>query len=340
MTASKRNPTMSASVVMATVAYAVARGIPMERITEATGLLLTDLIDPDVRLAEHHVPTIWRLLQDAFPSEPITLGMAEAAPQSFFGPVAYAVRYAPDVRAAILVFLRYRRVLSSGLHMALHDEVPYAAFEFSHVMDGEDGGLGAEAGVAVGARFYRELTDEHSHPVRVEFAHRPNGALEAYEAFFRSPVRFRCGRNALVFRQETLSRPLVHADPQRFMYIQGHLDAVRRQVVGRPSVDGLESVREAIAVNAQRCEYGVEAIAKRLGVSVRSLQRQVASSGTTLRRLIDEVREANARRLLTEENLSVDEVGFLLGYSSEGAFRRAFTRWTGHSPAQLRRQSA
>jgi AraC-like DNA-binding protein len=39
-----------------------------------------------------------------------------------------------------------------------------------------------------------------------------------------------------------------------------------------------------------------------------------------------------ARRYLSEQGLSVEEVAFLLGYSERSAFHRAYRRWTGHTP--------
>ena len=50
------------------------------------------------------------------------------------------------------------------------------------------------------------------------------------------------------------------------------------------------------------------------------------------------MRESEGRRLVASDELSIDEISFLLGYSHRRAFVRAFTRWTGRSPAQYRAQ--
>ena len=59
--------------------------------------------------------------------------------------------------------------------------------------------------------------------------------------------------------------------------------------------------------------------------------------GLSVRALIDQTREANARALLGDRSLSLDDVAFLLGYSNESALRRAFKRWTGETPSAFRR---
>ncbi|MEM6929584.1 MAG: helix-turn-helix transcriptional regulator, partial [Myxococcota bacterium] len=96
-------------------------------------------------------------------------------------------------------------------------------------------------------------------------------------------------------------------------------------------------VMAAITDCANRSEYGHVAIAKELGLGVRTLQRRIAEHGTTLRALVERVREANAVAFLDNPALSIDEVAILLGYTHERAFRRAFERWQGQSPAAFRR---
>jgi AraC-like DNA-binding protein len=53
--------------------------------------------------------------------------------------------------------------------------------------------------------------------------------------------------------------------------------------------------------------------------------------------LVDDIRCREALRLVGASDTPLVEVGFLLGYSDPKAFRRAFRRWTGVSPAELRR---
>ena len=101
---------------------------------------------------------------------------------------------------------------------------------------------------------------------------------------------------------------------------------------------GRLGVRWAIADGAAEGDFGAATLARRLGVGIRALQRRVAAEGITLRTLIEEARSSSARALLSDVRLSVDEVAALLGYADERAFRRAFKRLAGQSPAQYRRE--
>jgi AraC-like DNA-binding protein len=47
-----------------------------------------------------------------------------------------------------------------------------------------------------------------------------------------------------------------------------------------------------------------------------------------------------ARHYLTKEKRGIDEVGFLLGFSDQSAFTKAFRRWTGQTPADFVRANS
>lgn len=331
------SPQMLASLVASTVAYALARGISMEQIAAVTGLSRTDLIDPEARLPQELVPTVWRLLGEAFPGEALALEMASAAPFSYFGPVAHAVRYASDLRSSLQTFIRYRALLSDRLQISLVETPPEAAVRMYHPMDEEDGGYAAEVGMALGARFGREVIGVENALARVDFAHAPFGPIQVYQDFFGTPVRFRQPYNAMVFHSEALDRPTQQRNMHLFRYIQEHLDLARDRLAIPSDPPELARVREAIADNAERSEYGAEALAQRLHVSLRTLQRLTQKHGVAVRKLLEEARAANARQFLSDSRLSVEAISFLLGYSEDRAFRRAFKRWTGQTPAEFRR---
>ena len=77
-------------------------------------------------------------------------------------------------------------------------------------------------------------------------------------------------------------------------------------------------------------------IANLLGMSERSLTRQLSRDGTTYNRLFAEVQSERAINLLSNEDLTISEVGYRLGYAEPAAFSRAFTSWNKISPSRWR----
>ena len=78
-------------------------------------------------------------------------------------------------------------------------------------------------------------------------------------------------------------------------------------------------------------------IARALGVGTRTLRRQLAEEGTTLREVFDGVRREMATERLRQPRVSLVELAFELGFSDQTALSRAFRRWTGRSPAEFHR---
>ena len=52
--------------------------------------------------------------------------------------------------------------------------------------------------------------------------------------------------------------------------------------------------------------------------------------------MLDDVRRRHAERYLADPNKSLAEIAYLLGYSEQSAFTRAYRRWTGMAPSRAR----
>ena len=80
-------------------------------------------------------------------------------------------------------------------------------------------------------------------------------------------------------------------------------------------------------------------VARRLGMSGRSLHRRLAEERSGFDVLLDDVRQEFAKRYLAQASVSASEVAYLIGFQSPTAFFRAFKRWTGGTPGMYQ-QSA
>jgi AraC-like DNA-binding protein len=83
-------------------------------------------------------------------------------------------------------------------------------------------------------------------------------------------------------------------------------------------------------------ELSEEDSASDLHMSRRSLQRRLAEADKTYQSLVDDTRRDLALRHIQDPAKSATDITFLLGYSQQSAFTRAFRRWTGKSPSQYR----
>jgi len=77
-------------------------------------------------------------------------------------------------------------------------------------------------------------------------------------------------------------------------------------------------------------------VASSLGVTLRTMQRNLRLWGTTFEELLTAFLMLRAAHELRGEDSSVTDVAFILGYSDSGHFTRAFKRWAGCTPRDFR----
>jgi len=83
----------------------------------------------------------------------------------------------------------------------------------------------------------------------------------------------------------------------------------------------------------------LEECASALGISVRTLQKQLARMDASFSSVLEAEKQAVAKAALAHSRVSLDELAFQLGYGEQTTFGRAFRRWTGMSPGEFRRHA-
>lgn len=345
MMPAKSKQTSSSTAQTATFAianifnYAIRRGVSEQQLRAETGLVRTDLINHETCLPAELFPVIWNLVAQACPGQPVGIQNASEAPLSAIGVFPNAMKYAENLHSVLQTLVCYRSVLSNQLSMELVESDGEACLQIYHPLDVLDGGLAAEALMGLIKRSINQVMGQGDYLVRVEFAQRPYGLSRLYETFFGVPVYFRQPYNALVFRRDALARPTMHRDDDLFKYMQGNLDLLQDRWGLFDTPSPLAEVRSTITHQAEFYQYSAEEIAREMNMSLRSLQRLVSQHGSTVRQLLEQARREQAQQLLIDPTLSLETITTRLGYSNDRAFRRAFKRWTGQSPAAFRQQS-
>lgn len=105
----------------------------------------------------------------------------------------------------------------------------------------------------------------------------------------------------------------------------------------RRSTPVAERVSKAILSQIGRDDIGQVAIASRLGMSERSLRRALAAENMAFNEILERCRRMHGIRLLIHSSRPLSEVALALGYADQTAFSRAFSRWFGRSPRDIRR---
>lgn len=336
-TSSASDPSVMAALVAGNLSAAAAFGLPTSELMARAGLSEAALADPDGRVP---LSSYVRLLQ-AIDAEPRALEfgfwLGSTVSVRALGVVGFAMQHASDVRSAFRCLDRFRKVMGDRVSPIIEESDDHVTFRQTE--PAELAGL-ASAGVSgpVGTlTLLRELSGcSATAPLAVEaaFQHAAPADLSPYQAALGCPVRFGATETRLVVQRAVFDVPIERADPALFGYLALHATALEARLPRDQTLAA--TLREALLERLAEGEPEQGVLARRLGMSERTLQRRLRAEGTTFAALLDELRAELARQYLGDKALAVFEVAYLLGYSEPSAFNRAFRRWEGRAPREYR----
>ncbi|MDT3994316.1 AraC family transcriptional regulator [Mammaliicoccus fleurettii] len=83
-------------------------------------------------------------------------------------------------------------------------------------------------------------------------------------------------------------------------------------------------------------KFKLEDIAKNIGLSTRTIQRNLSAERTTYKQQLQEIQKIVAINYIKNYHIEIDEVAYLIGYSETSSFLRAFKKWTGQTITQFK----
>ncbi|MDP3231895.1 MAG: AraC family transcriptional regulator ligand-binding domain-containing protein [Myxococcales bacterium] len=270
---------------------------------------------------------------DAEGADPaLALRMASASSPELFSPPVFAALCSENLTAAVTRLATHKRLMAP---MGLVFRESRQGLEVTWRWDDptlRSPRLLATFELAFLVQLARIGTRQNLTPLRVACPHslKPSAAFKAF--FGVHPAIERSPR--LVFSATDASRPFVTANESLWRSFQPELQRLRDDAeAGRSTAD---DVRATILECLPSGEATIDAAARRMRVSRRTLQRRLSDDGVTFRDLVRDVREMLARHYVKTTTLPYAEVSFLLGFEEPSSFFRAFREWTGATPDAVR----
>ncbi|GAA3641707.1 hypothetical protein GCM10022200_26870 [Microbacterium awajiense] len=252
------------------------------------------------------------------------------------GALGLGLKTAPTVRDALVRLVRYILVLSDTLEYELQ-EGRHPALVMSRPSHRRGAQLANECALAAVASVLWTTAGDDLPLTEVSFRHPGPTSSAEHETFFGCPVRFDAERNAIGFTPSALERPTQLGDEGLSAYFLAELDVLKRETRD-PSVRALVYVAVADALPDGVPRRTV--IARRLGMSERTLHRRLADEGVTFQSVARAAQLDTAETLLAQTANSLGEIAFLAGFSDQSAFSRAFRAHAGCTPMAFRAAAA
>jgi AraC-like DNA-binding protein len=302
------------------------------------GVDMAALGDPDARFATDQVSLLWDLAVARSGNPTIGLAGASRAKPGHFGLVAYPLMSAPDLLGILHRMVRYIAIVSDAATLTLRKRgdrhrlvlgvnagsrpVPHLRFAFD---------------LLVFLSFCRWVTGAALNPVSVELSHSGEQSGPMFAAAFVCMPRFAAAENVLVFSDVDVRRPLPTAH-DRLSALHDRIATEHLQLISAPQFKARAAAEITRLLSDGAPTRG--AIARALATSERTLHRRLKEEGTAFYRLLDETRWELAENYLVRRDLSMADIGYLLGFKDQGSFFRAAQRWFGMTPRQYRLRAA
>lgn len=315
-------------------AYAFSRGLPprlgVEKLSRIAGLPPWALREPLCRLGVDRVELVLARAEARIGDSLAALrAMLSSRPGCL---VRYLVASQRTVRGAIGQIERFCRLVLDPAVVELR--VSSAAATLAVATPGALAPRVSEACVLYLVQQLREAAGGALRIAEVRLPASPRAAPDEYERIFGAPVRFDEPAGALVLRPEVLDLPLERgsAGVARIAEAEALLELeVRSCTTMRGRAEAL--LRSGLR---QGTRLSRMALARRLVLSPRSLERGLRAEGTSFREIDHEVRRAFAIELVAGSGSPLEDVALRCGFANLPAFSRAFRRWTGTPPSRFR----
>ncbi len=142
--------------------------------------------------------------------------------------------------------------------------------------------------------------------------------------------------NQIVFSMEDMKKPFLTYNNIMYSYLEPELN--RRLVLMEKESSFANFVQKELISAIPGGYFSIEDIAAKLGVSGRTLQRNLSAENTSYKEQLQAVQKSMAFSYLNMK-LSTDEITNLVGYTETNAFLRAFKKWTGMSLTEYKKQN-
>jgi AraC-like DNA-binding protein len=310
-------------------------GIQLEPLLAKAGLTADQIDDPKARLKVQCQIKFLELCAAASRDDMLGFHVARDFELREIGLLYYVLSSSEILADALRNAGRYSRIVNEGISLKI-GEGRDTAIAFSYVgIKRQTDRHQLEFWITSLIRICRQLTNRRLVPSRIRVIHNRAKTPVEFRSFLGSEVEFGSNADEVVFSKAATSLPIVSADPHlNELLIQYSEDALLHRKLDRTTLRS--SVENAIALLLPHGRARAAEIARRLGMSSRTLARRLASEGLTFSEILDEQKVDLAKSYLRDRDLPVSQIAWLLGYREVSAFTHAFRRWTGTTPRQAR----
>ena len=314
------------------VALLSEEGVSARDVLRGSGISQRRLQDPDGSITH---PQQLRVYENslALSSQPgLGLRLGARFKPGHHGVLGHALLCAESMRDVLRIVLHYGAIRGFLLDFGLREEAGVTILSAHDIMP-----LGPIHAVAVEELLAMFATPDsgRSGAVRPKeiYVDYPAPAHRAqYEQLYECPIRFEADSVEIRIPSASLDVPSAMSNAEMVRICEERCQAI----LERLGSGGRTADRVRSHILAGLRGFQLEAVAKAMAMTPRTLRRRLREEGTSFRDVVADVRKGLALDYLESSDLSLGEIADLLGYEDVANFNRAFRKWVGEAPGRYR----
>ena len=304
-------------------------GLDTADLLAATGIEAGKLTEPFAAVSKDAFGKLWAAAFKQCPDPTLPTRAGFAVPFSEFGVLDHLVSSAATIGECLLMLSRFLWLVSStsDLHFS-HD--PH---DWLWVPDEADEPMSFIVGqwrLALILQRFRSRAPAFDIE-EVHLSQAAEGGAARFEALWGVPVRLGQRRSGMRLANGVWAMTNTNANPA----LERTLLSVAEQVEIAQFEEAplVYAIRTKLPGALEQGAYSAQDLADALGLSKRTLQRQLSAQNVTFHDLLDVYRQEQAVLMLQHGERNLSRVAYALGYGEQSSFNRAFKRWTKQSPS-------
>jgi AraC-like DNA-binding protein len=313
-------------------------GLDAQALLGEQGITLDVIRDPNARISAHAWDGLARRVHALIEEPAFGLRAANCWHPSNLGALGYAWLSSSTLRTGLGRVVRYWRLLGEKTAARL-DDTPSGlktVFESGRT-DPVVASIAADFSMSLLVSMCRMNYGHALRPATVMLKRSKPDGWQVYRNHYGCPIHFSASEDSFTLTRADADKPLPSSNRQ----IAATLDSILSQQLARLDKSNVVArCRASLLEQLSSGELSEEEMARQLHMSRRTLQRKLAEAETTYQQLVDDTRRELALRYIENPNQSITDITFMLGFSQQSAFTRAFRRWTGGTPSEYRQRRA
>ncbi len=306
-------------------------GVDSQPLFVKANIDINELKKPNSRIPIEKTLHFWRQALEATQDPYIAITVAKHFKPTAFSALGMALAASRNVYDALYRAARYSQMISDGSNTFIDEESESVAFVIKArpPLNAPVSQYGIESLICTIFNILKSIAGDTLKVKEVHLQHAFTGKLAPYEEFFGGPIYFSANTNQIIFHKKDILEEQAFSNSALTCtldeWIEEHLDQYKENLVST-------RVQKYILKHIASGEVDQKKVASELALSPRMLQRKLKDEGTSYTDLLDSCRHKLAIKLISQNKLPLSEVTYILGFSDQSNFSRAFKRWTGVTP--------